>query len=138
MVTSGPSDRDRSTLSQFARNGITEPDAALELGWATDGQFWPTINDAWIAGRHEFVIGPGDFYPTADVASRGFQTAAERGPILGLRFDTDPKEHQDAGPYINAMEFREKLMSRLMPYLWHDPGHAGDRDRKLSVRRTAQ
>jgi len=30
-------------------------------------------------------------------------------------------KHEDAGLYVNAMEFREKLMARLLPYMAHDP-----------------
>jgi hypothetical protein len=53
--------------------------------------------------------------------SRGFQMGAEIGPRLGLHFDQDPVKHEDAGLYVNAMEFREKLMARLLPYMAHDP-----------------
>lgn len=60
-----------------------------------------------------------------DFPSRGFQMGAERGPVLGLRFDSDPKDPQDAGLYANAVEFREKLLPRLLPYLALDPGPAG-------------
>lgn len=59
-----------------------------------------------------------------DFPSRGFQMGAERGPVVGLRFDSDPKEPQDAGLYTNAVEFREKLLPRLLPYLALDPGPA--------------
>jgi hypothetical protein len=59
------------------------------------------------------------------VPSRGFQMGAEIGPVLGLHFDQDPVQHQDAGLYVNAMEFRERLMARLLPYLARDPALAG-------------
>jgi hypothetical protein len=49
---------------------------------------------------------------------------AEIAPVLGLRFDNDPAEHQDTGLYVNAMESREKLMGRLLLYIAHDPGPA--------------
>lgn len=80
---------------------------------ATRGFDAPGVREVrnWLVEHPEFPGG-------------GFQMGADRGPILGLRFDTDPKEHQDAGLYVNAMEFREKLMSRLLPYLSHDPGPA--------------
>jgi len=80
---------------------------------ATKGFDAPGVREVrnWLVEHPEF---PG----------RGFQIGAERGPVLGLQFDTDPMEHQDAGLCVNAMEFREKLMSRLLPYLSHDPGPA--------------
>ncbi len=49
---------------------------------------------------------------------------AERGPILGLYSDADPKALRDVGLYLNAIEFREKLLLRLGPYLALDPGPA--------------
>ena len=59
-----------------------------------------------------------------DFPTRGFQMGAERGPVLGLRFDSDPKEPKDAGLYANAIEFRENLLPRVVPYLALDPGSA--------------
>jgi hypothetical protein len=55
------------------------------------------------------------------VVNRGFQFGADRGPVLrAVRLDTDPKDWQDPGLYANAMEFRNKLVSLLLPYLSRD------------------